>query len=178
MAFANAECAETLQARVEPCLRQILADHPGQQVAIACHGGVIRMLLGILLHWPLSRMAAFEIEYASLTQVLVRPQQSGVAVAQLHALARNHRVSMPLHSHSQTRRPAGPRSTMKRTPLWKISVTTTPEAEDAVAELLGAPSASRFPPTRMLNRQTAGFGLCSDNGQTGLGPGRRNWRRV
>jgi ribosomal protein L11 methyltransferase len=26
---------------------------------------------------------------------------------------------------------------MKRTPLWKISVTTTPEAEEAVAELLG-----------------------------------------
>src|ERR1019366_4056348 len=28
-------------------------------------------------------------------------------------------------------------STMKRTPLWKISVTTLPEAEEAVAELLG-----------------------------------------
>jgi hypothetical protein len=26
---------------------------------------------------------------------------------------------------------------MKRTPLWRITVTTTPEAEDAVAELLG-----------------------------------------
>ena len=35
----------------------------------------------------------------------------------------------------QTRRALG--STMKRTMLWKISVTTAPEAEDAVAELLG-----------------------------------------
>ena len=76
--IANAECAETLQERVEPCLRQILADHGGQQVAIACHGGIIRVLLGILLQWPLSRMGAFEIEYASLTQVLVQPNKAEV----------------------------------------------------------------------------------------------------
>jgi broad specificity phosphatase PhoE len=66
----EAECAETFRARVEPCLREILAGHRGQQVAIACHGGVIRMLLAILLGWPLPRMAAFEFDYASLTQVL------------------------------------------------------------------------------------------------------------
>ena len=74
--IANAESAETLQDRVEPCLRQILADHGGQQVAIVCHGGIIRMLLGILLRWPLARMGAFEIEYASLTQVLVQPDKA------------------------------------------------------------------------------------------------------
>jgi broad specificity phosphatase PhoE len=76
--IANAECGETLQDRVEPCLRQILAAHSGQQVAVFCHGGIIRVLLGILLHWPLSRMGAFEIEYASLTQVLVLPQKAEV----------------------------------------------------------------------------------------------------
>ena len=74
--IANAESAETLQDRVEPCLRQILAAHSGQQVAVFCHGGIIRVLLGILLHWPLSRMGAFEIEYASLTQVLVLPHKA------------------------------------------------------------------------------------------------------
>ena len=74
--IANAESAETLQKRVEPCLRQILADRCGQQVAVFCHGGIIRMLLGILLRWPLARMGAFEIEYASLTQVVVRPQKA------------------------------------------------------------------------------------------------------
>ncbi len=74
--IANAECSETLQDRVEPCLRQILAAHAGQQVAIFCHGGVIRVLLSLLLRWPLARMAAFEIEYASLTHVLVRPQKA------------------------------------------------------------------------------------------------------
>jgi broad specificity phosphatase PhoE len=76
--IANAECGETLRDRVEPCLRQILAEHAGQQVAIFCHGGIIRVLLGILLHWPLSRMGAFEIEYASLTKVLLKPHQAEV----------------------------------------------------------------------------------------------------
>ena len=69
--IANAECSETLTDRVEPCLQQILGAHPGQQVAVFCHGGIIRVLLALLLHWPIPRMGAFEIEYASLTQVLV-----------------------------------------------------------------------------------------------------------
>jgi len=76
--IANAESAEALRDRVEPCLRQILADHSGQQVAVVCHGGIIRVLLGILLRWPLSRMGAFEIEYASLTEVLVQPHQTAL----------------------------------------------------------------------------------------------------
>ena len=74
--IANAESAETLQERVEPCLRQILAAHAGQQVAVVCHGGIIRMLLGILLRWPLARLGAFEVEYASLTQVVVHPHKA------------------------------------------------------------------------------------------------------
>ena len=66
----NAESAAAFRARLEPCLRQILAKHSGQQVAIACHGGVIRMLLAIMLDWPFSKLAAFEIEYASVTKVV------------------------------------------------------------------------------------------------------------
>ena len=56
---------------MEPCLEHILTRHPGQQVAIFCHGGIIRVLLGMLLRWPLSSMGMFEIEYASLTQVVL-----------------------------------------------------------------------------------------------------------
>ena len=74
--IANAECGETFRERVEPCLEQILAAHPGQQVAIFCHGGVVRLLLSILLRWPLSSMAMFEIEYASLTQVSWLPHKA------------------------------------------------------------------------------------------------------
>jgi broad specificity phosphatase PhoE len=68
--IANADCVETLHERVEPCLERILSDHAGQQVAIFCHGGIIRVLLSILLHLPLSSMGMFEVEYASLTQVV------------------------------------------------------------------------------------------------------------
>ena len=68
-AIPNAESAASLHARLEPCLRDILERHGGQQVAILCHGGVIRMLLAILLRRPFSAMAPFDIEYASITQV-------------------------------------------------------------------------------------------------------------
>ena len=74
-AIPKAESAQMLRARVEPCLRQILARHLGQRVAIACHGGVIRMVLAILLDLPLAKMAAFEIDYASLTQLVLLPGQ-------------------------------------------------------------------------------------------------------
>ena len=65
----NGECSKTFRQRVEPDLRQIIERHPGESVAIVCHGGVIRMILAILLDLPLSKFAHFEIDYASLTQV-------------------------------------------------------------------------------------------------------------
>jgi broad specificity phosphatase PhoE len=74
-AIPGAECGAAFRARVEPCLRQIISDHAGQQVAIACHGGVIRMVLAILLDMPFSRTGAFQVEYASLTKVRLRPEQ-------------------------------------------------------------------------------------------------------
>lgn len=69
-AIPNAESGAVFRARVEPCVRQILRDHPGQDVAVACHGGTIRMILSILLKMPFEETSAFEIEYASLTRVL------------------------------------------------------------------------------------------------------------
>ena len=69
----KAECGRTLRLRIEPCLRHILLQHSGQQIAVACHGGVIRMLLAILLDWPFARLAPFEIDYASITQVIWNP---------------------------------------------------------------------------------------------------------
>ncbi len=75
-AMPGGESAQALRARVEPLLRELLPRHAGGQVAVVCHGGVIRMALAILLDWPLSRMAAFEIEYASVTQVVWSPQKT------------------------------------------------------------------------------------------------------
>ncbi len=65
----EAEPEELFRSRVEKVLHRIFADHPGQTVAVACHGGVIRMALAILLELPLHKMTHLEIDYASLTWV-------------------------------------------------------------------------------------------------------------
>src|SRR5690242_6525387 len=65
----NGESGKTFRERVEPCLREIIRKHPGQNIAVFCHGGVIRMLLAILLELPLPKTNSFEVEYASITQV-------------------------------------------------------------------------------------------------------------
>jgi len=69
----NAECAADFRTRLEPWLRRLLDSHHRQQIALFCHGGVIRMLLSILLEWPFSKFASIEIDYASLTHVVCHP---------------------------------------------------------------------------------------------------------
>lgn len=65
----GAESGAALRARLQPCLREILAQHVGQSVALVCHGGVIRVLLAMLFQLPLARLGSIEIEYASVTRV-------------------------------------------------------------------------------------------------------------
>jgi broad specificity phosphatase PhoE len=65
----NAESAIKLRERVQPALEDVLRSHGGEQVAIFCHGGVIRMILAILFRLPFASMDMFEIEYASATQI-------------------------------------------------------------------------------------------------------------
>ena len=79
----NAETAVTFRARVEPCMESILTAHPGQTIAVACHGGVIRMALAILLNLKFSQTAAFEIDYASLTHVLCSPEKNELQLLNL-----------------------------------------------------------------------------------------------
>ena len=74
----NGEDGRGFRARVEPCVRQILNGHAGKQVAVFCHGGVIRMILAILLDLPLPKTNSFEIEYASLTQVAIHPHMAEI----------------------------------------------------------------------------------------------------
>ena len=52
--------------------------HTGQSVAVLCHGGVIRMMVAMLLELPLSAMAKFDFEYASLTRIDVHPHKTRV----------------------------------------------------------------------------------------------------
>lgn len=79
--IANAESGPRFRRRIEPALREILGRHVGQQVVILCHGGVIRMILAILLNWPLPTLAGLEIEYASITQVLWTASRAKVLLA-------------------------------------------------------------------------------------------------
>jgi len=76
--IANAENTQSYRNRIEPCVRDILQKHPGQNVAVFCHGGVIRMILAILLDLPLAKMAGFEIDYASVTNVAILPHKTEV----------------------------------------------------------------------------------------------------
>ena len=80
-AIPGAETTHQFRERVEPCLRDILQRQPGQSVAVVCHGGVIRMALAILLDLPITKMANFAVEYASLTVVDCHPHKP-----QLHLL--------------------------------------------------------------------------------------------
>jgi broad specificity phosphatase PhoE len=64
--------------RVEPCLREIQARRRGQNVAVFCHGGVIRMILAILLKLPLPKTNHFDIEYAGITQVALHPHMAEI----------------------------------------------------------------------------------------------------
>ncbi len=65
----DAEPLPAYRRRVAGALDHILARHPAGTVAVFCHGGVIRMALAHLLELPLSKMAHFEVDYASLTVV-------------------------------------------------------------------------------------------------------------
>ncbi len=74
----NGENGKVFRARVEPCLRKIIHQHAGQNIAIFCHGGVIRMILAILLKLPLPKTNHFDIEYASVTQVALHPHMAEI----------------------------------------------------------------------------------------------------
>jgi broad specificity phosphatase PhoE len=74
----NGESGQELRARIEPCLRKIIKRHPGQNTAIFCHGGVARVILSILLEIPLRKTNIFEVEYASVTQIALRPKHTEI----------------------------------------------------------------------------------------------------
>jgi broad specificity phosphatase PhoE len=68
----GAENETVVRARVEPCLQQILIECEGKTAAVACHGGIVRMILGIALGLPLGAFGAFEVDYASVTVLELR----------------------------------------------------------------------------------------------------------
>ncbi len=74
----NAENVHSYRARIDSCLQEILRRTNGQTSAVFCHGGVIRMLLSLLLNLPFAEMERFEIEYASVTTVVIKPERTRI----------------------------------------------------------------------------------------------------
>ena len=74
----NGEDGTSFRRRVAPCLAKIILSHPGQNVAVFCHGGVIRMILSILLKIALPKTTQFDIEYASVSQVALHEHMNEV----------------------------------------------------------------------------------------------------
>lgn len=74
----NGESTAHFRKRVEPCLRRAIRENRGKAAAIFCHGGVIRMMLALLLDLPLPKTGAFDIEYASVTQVALHPHMNEI----------------------------------------------------------------------------------------------------
>ncbi|GIX49943.1 MAG: phosphatase [Limisphaera sp.] len=70
-AIRNAEPFDNFRGRVESSLQRILTEQPGRNVAVVCHGGVIRMALACLCRWPLAATAVLSVDYASVTRVAV-----------------------------------------------------------------------------------------------------------
>lgn len=65
----DAEPEEMFRRRLERVIDRVLRENAGRTVAIACHGGVIRMALAVLLELPLHKMTHLEVDYASLTWI-------------------------------------------------------------------------------------------------------------
>jgi len=76
----NGESGPQFRARVEPCLRDIIKNHPGETIGIFCHGGVVRMILSILLELPLPKTNSFEIEYTSVTKITLHPRLAEIGL--------------------------------------------------------------------------------------------------
>ncbi len=69
------ESASGLLARIRPCLETILAarESGAQEIVVACHGGIVRALLALLLGLPMERTTHFAVDYGSLTTVELHP---------------------------------------------------------------------------------------------------------
>lgn len=67
----GAESLESARARMTGAWEDILDRHPGEQVLVVAHAGVIRMLLSQMLGMPLERLFSFSVSYAALSRVAV-----------------------------------------------------------------------------------------------------------
>jgi alpha-ribazole phosphatase/probable phosphoglycerate mutase len=69
----GAENFQDVQARVIPCLREIILRHPGETVAITAHSGPTRLILAHAFQMPLECIFTFEQDYCCLNAIDAYP---------------------------------------------------------------------------------------------------------
>lgn len=74
----KAEKMDDFKNRTQKSLQTILNHEKHERVLVACHGGVIRMLISQLLDLPLSKMEHFDADYASITEVHIRADKNEI----------------------------------------------------------------------------------------------------
>jgi broad specificity phosphatase PhoE len=67
----GAETVDQLMVRVEPALSRILIENINGNVAVFCHGGIIRVILSIMLEIPLVKLGKISISYCSINKFCV-----------------------------------------------------------------------------------------------------------
>jgi broad specificity phosphatase PhoE len=65
----KAETTEDLVRRVKPAIDRIITKHKGENIAIFCHGGIIRVIISILVDIPLVKLGKIGIDYCSVNKV-------------------------------------------------------------------------------------------------------------
>jgi len=73
--IANGETGEELRRRVRPCIQRVLEESAHRDVAVVCHGGIVRVILSLLLETPLAHTAHFNVDYGSVTQLELQPHK-------------------------------------------------------------------------------------------------------
>jgi alpha-ribazole phosphatase len=75
------ECLVDVQARILPAYRQLVAGHPGQEIAMLLHGGVNRVILADVLGLP--PLNLFRIDQAFGALNIIDHYEDGMAVVKL-----------------------------------------------------------------------------------------------
>ncbi len=67
----GAEPLDFFVARVREAWEDLLTHHTGRHVLLVAHAGIVRLSLALALEFPLERLFAIQVDYASLTRLKV-----------------------------------------------------------------------------------------------------------
>lgn len=78
MRVPGGEGLSDLLSRVVPAVREIVERHPGEQVAVVCHGGPVRCLVGTVLNMDLNKYWKVRQDNAALNILDFTDWESGI----------------------------------------------------------------------------------------------------